>query len=718
MAGASSDRSEVLKALSVALASLAKPSDDTYEHEREMSPTTPKEAAAICRHFAGIYAARTDWQSEVLRRATACDPRGVRLCLATMDAMHVSVHALSVIPARARPTTMPGLPRAYDTDESHDWYFADDNGNNENHGENDCYDDHYYDVNERDPAHDNDRSMDAVPQSAPGRGSKEMGSHSEDTQRPLPFHLVLSCSRLVNTCAGSDDGRPCDGTNVTKEARRFVFKVRIGFWPDVWMAAGPVVDAETGTCVDLACLLAARDVPDQIAQGDGPLVARRRLIDFLASGLHTWEAFAAQRYGDLRRLPEVLAAHGWRVDRSADAPWTWTCDAGPLAESYSRSLSLEHPDLPEKIYIHLDAGRLVVCADDTWLYDPPFTNGPCTLPADPIDSIFYGDAPGFPRDPCTGNGRHHWLSHIERDMCVQRVRLVGMGLVSECVLGGRTVEYIARQWDRQDERYLFRMRNTPARVLPPVGPDTTAQLIKDHVAQAIFGEYGPVETATGRRLNGGLCDDLLGAAIESGQLCLGLRCIDKIVAEAYECPIDCDLGAHSTMAFDRPRMLVNWRARCAAVVSAADGPERRTAVVHKEMHPVRVWAGIAVQTDGCGGACVALIVQHERSPLDESVGDPTADGATWRQVAERCTKGAPEHPPELHPALVASLETERACETAACVTPWAYHTGTDGPVDARVLTEWALDRIADLFKAIDDAATAVLDDARASAPAT
>lgn len=712
MAGASSDRSEVLKALSVALASLAKPSDDTCEREREMSPTTPKEAAAICRHFAGIYAARADWQSEMLRRATACDPRGVRLCLATMDAMGVSVHALSVIPARARPTTMPGLPRAYDTDESHDWYFADDNGNNKSHDENGHYDDHYYDVNECDPAHDNDCGMDvAVPQSAPGRGSKEMGSHSEDTQIS---HLVLSCSRLVNTCAGSDDGRLHEGTDITKEAKRFVFKVRIGFWPDVWMAAGPVVDAETGTCIDLGCLLVARDVPDQIAQGDGPLVARRRLIDFLASSLHTWEAFAARRYADLRRLPAVLAAHGWRVDRIADAPWTWTYGAGPLAESDSRSLSLGHPDLPERIYIHLAAGRLVVCADDTWLYDPPFINGPCALPADPIDSIFYGDRPDFLRAPCTGNGRQHWLSHVERDMSVQRARLVGMGLIPECVLDGRADKYIVRQWDRQVEHYLFRMRNTPARVLPPVGPNAMAQLIKDHVAQAIFGEYGPVETATGRRLNGGLCDDLLAAAIEpSGRLCRGLRCIDKITADAYECPIDCDLGTHPTVASDRPRMLVNWRVKCAAAHTAS-GQEPRGATLRKEMRSVRVWAGIAVQTNGCGGACVALIVQTDGcTPLDESVDNPTADGATWRQVAERCTKGAPEHPLELHPALVASLETERACETAACVTPWAYHTGADGPVDVRVLTEWVLDRIADLFKAIDDAAAVVIDDARA-----
>lgn len=280
-----------------------------------------------------------------------------------------------------------------------------------------------------------------------------------------------------------------------------------------------------------------------------------------------------------------------------------------------------------------------------------------------------------------------------------------MGLVSEYVLDGRIDAYISRQWDRQVERYLFGVRNTPARVLPHVGSDALAKLIKAHVAQAIFGEYGPVEIATGRRLNSGLCDDLLSEAIESGRLCLGLRCIDKIAADAYECPIDCDLDAHPTATYDRPRMLVNWRVRCAAVHTATSQWHRDTAPC-KGMRSVRVWTGVAVQTDGRGGACVALIVRRKCAPLDEPVDDPTADGATWGIVAERCARGAPDHPPELHPALLASIETERACDETACVTPWAYHTGADGPVDARVLTEWALDRIGDLFKAIDDVAAA------------
>nr|UMO79110.1 hypothetical protein [Pandoravirus belohorizontensis] len=719
MADASRSRVDVLDMLSAALASLAKPPDDPYEQERETLSTTSEAASAILCRARAKEVCVSDWRGEMLLRSAACDPRGVRLCLATMDALGANVHALSVVSARTKSTAMPGLPRACDTDTTHGWWRADvdedddDSGNDHKHEDED--DSHCVDHNSTHGDHSGVGG--GTPRSVVAdQGPQGIGTQSDGAQGVSPPHLLLSCSRLVGTCCGTDADPPHDDSAVvTKETRRFVFEVRVGFWPDVWMTAGPVIDAETGICIDLGCLLVARDKPIQESCGDGPLVARRRLVDFLASGLHTWADFAAQRYRDLRRLPAVLAAHGWRVDGLADAPWSWTCRAGPLAESDPRSLSLAHPDLPENIYIHLDHGHLVVSADSIWIDGCPLVDAPGALPADPIGSMFYGDGPGPASDPCHCTARqYHSFSHAERDMRAQRARLVGMGLVSEYVLDGRIDAYIARQWDRQVERYLFGVRNTPARVLPLVGLDAMAQLIKAHVAQAIFGEYGPVETATDRRLNSGLCDDLLSEAIESGRLCLGLRYIDKITADAYECPIDCDLGAHSTVPCDRPRMLVNWRVRCAAV-HTANGQGRRDTAPRKEMRSVRVWAGVAVQTDGRGGACVALIVRRERAPLDEPVDDPTADGATWGIVAERCARGAPEHPPELHPALVASIETERACDQAACVTPWAYHTGADGPVDARALTEWALARIGDLFKAIDDvAATSAPVGARAS----
>ncbi|BCU03302.1 hypothetical protein [Pandoravirus japonicus] len=736
MADAAPDRVDALGTLSAALASLAKPPDDPYEGDREMSPTTPKAASAIRRRFARAHAVCADWRGEVLRRAAACDPRGVHLCLATMDALGANVHALSVLPARTKSAAMPGLPRDGGTDACAvqvfigsrtciGWWDAnpddhddvdpnradDDDGNESVDGEEDTNRHVDDDATHND---DSDVGGGTMPRSvaAIAKEPQDADPHSDDMQGPLSPHLLLSCSRLV----GAIDGDRCpEGSIATDKAKRFIFEVRMGFSPDVWMTAGPVVDvAGTEACIDLGCLLVARDMADRRPQGAGPLVARRRLIDFLASGLPTWEAFAARRYADLRRLPAVLAAHGWRVNRLADAPWSWSCDAGPLAEPDDRSLALGHPDLPEKMYIHLDDGRLVVSADGTWLHDRPRVDAPGALPADPIDSMFYGDEPGVPRDSCKENGRYHSLSHAERDMCVQRARLVGMGLISEHVLDGRTDKYMTRQWDRQVEHYLFTMRNTSSRVLPPVRLDNMARLIQAHVAQAIFGEYGPVEAVTGRRLNGGLCDDLLGAAIDSGRLCSGLRCIDKITANAYECPIDCDLDARAA-ASDRPRMLVNWRAKCVAVHTAKDEEKHSTAPC-TAMRSVHVWMGVAVQTDGRGGACVALIVRRKRAPLDEPVDDPAADGATWGDVADRCGQGAPDHPPDLHPALVASLETERACETAACVTPWAYHTGADGPVDARALTEWALDRVADLFKAIDDvAATGALVAAHAPA---
>ncbi|AGO82038.1 hypothetical protein pdul_cds_125 [Pandoravirus dulcis] len=726
MADAAPDRADALGTLSAALASLAKPPDDPYEGDREMSPTTPKAASAIRRRFARAHAVCADWRDEVLRRAAACDPRGVHLCLATMDALGANVHALSVLSARTKSAAMPGLPRDGGTDACAVqvfigsrtcigwWVNPDDHDDvDPNRADDDGKEDDNRHVDD-DATHNDEPDVGGgtMPRSvaAVAKEPQDADPHSDDMRGPLSPHLLLSCSRLV----GAIDGDRCpEGSIATDEAKRFIFEVRMGFSPDVWMTAGPVVDAETEACIDLGCLLVARDRPDRRPQGAGPLVARRRLIDFLASGLPTWAAFAARRYADLRRLPAVLAAHGWRVHRLADTPWLWSCDAGPLAESDNRSLSLGHPDLPEKMYIHLDDGRLVVSADGTWLHDRPRVDTPGVLPADPIGSMFYGDAPGFPCDPCKRNGRYHSLSHAERDMCVQRARLVGMGLISEHVLDGRTDEYIARQWDRQVEHYLFNMRNTSSRVLPPVGPDAVAQLIEAHVAQAIFGEYGPVEAVTGRRLNGGLCDDLLAAAIDTGRLCSGLRYVDKITADAYECPIDCDLDVRPEGS-DRPRMLVNWRAKCTAV-HMAEGERSALGAPHTEMRSVRVWVGVAVQTDGRGGACVALIVRRKGAPLDEPVDDPAADGATWGDVADRCAKGAPDHPPDLHPALAASLETERACDAVACVTPWACHTGADGPVDARMLTEWALDRVADLFKAIDGvAATGALVDAHVS----
>lgn len=733
MGDAAPERAHALDTLSAALAALAKPPYDPYDGDREMPPTTREAAAAIRRRFAGTRAVCADWRGEVLRRACACDPRGVRLCLATMDALGANVHALSVIPARTKSTAMPGLPHDGGTDACADQVFLDSQtrigwcDGNANSVDPDRADDEKEnegreeDANRRADEDDDDASHNGCPNIVGGTmprsaavadgGSQESDLHSDGVSGPLSPHLLLSCSRLVGAISGD---RCPEGSVAAGEPKRFAFEVRIGFSPDVWMTAGPVVDAGSEACIDLGCLLVAHSRPHREPRGDGPLVARRRLIDFLASGLPTWEAFAARRYADLRRLPAVLAARGWRVGQLNAESWSWSCSAGPLAESDDRSLALTHPDLPERMYVHLDDGHLVVSASDTWIRGRTRVDAPGALPADPSDSMFYGDAPGFPHDPwCKGNGQCHSRRHADRDVCVQRARLVGMGLVSEYVLGGRTDKYMTRQWDRQVEHYLFEMRNTSSRALPPVGPDAMTQLIQAHVAQAIFGEYGPVEAATGLRLNGGLCDDLLSAAIDSGRLCAGLRCISAIVADVYECPIDCDLDARPD-ASDRPRMLVNWRAKCTAVHGAADARER-VAVPHMEMLSVRVWTGVAIQTDGRGGACVALIVPRKRAPLDEPVADPTADGATWGHVADRCAKGAPDHPPDLHPALVASLETERACDAAACVTPWAYHTGADGPVDARVLTEWALDRVADLFKAIDDvAATSALVDARAS----
>ncbi|AVK75213.1 hypothetical protein pqer_cds_791 [Pandoravirus quercus] len=744
-----------LKVLSLALASAARAADDQdgqdgYRQQYHGRPAaTAADASAIRDRFAGFQSVYTEWRQEVQHRAAGCDPRGVRLCFAAIDALGADIHGVRTIPADVISSkAMRGVPRnrdegphigrtvgfaswdldpddADDDDHHHHNNDAnDDDGNNDgDQGERQKERDHSTNQPRGTEGQDRDDAADSLCAPALAR------AQANDTPTPVlresgcqprspspPYHLLLSCSRPVAPCNGDNSGgdndsdafrrpRVGDTATTTMTATHFVFEVRIGFCPDVWATVGPLVNAETGACVDLGCLLVARSKPSAWDYGGVPWVERRRLLDFLASGHSTWAAFAARRYDDLRRLPAALAARGWLVRDVRGERWSWNPDKGPMSGLDSRSLRLSRPTIPADVCVHFDGDCLLVSMDGYARCRALALGAPGILPRDPSDSMFYRDTPGFPLDPCRdARARGHWTVHAEADIGLQRTRLVGMGLASPCAVHGRTQGFASRQCDQQESTNPFLSSNIASRALPPVGADAMADLIDAYVTQALFGEYGPMDAVTGQRLNGGMCDHLLDAAVASGRLWSGLRFIRGLDTHAYECPIDCDLTAVDG-AGDGPRMLVNWRARCkpvCAVAASSQGAARRRRSLSK--HRLRVWMAIAVQTDGRGGACVALVVPAGcKALLDERVDDPTADGATWRAVAARCAKGAPDSPADLHPALVASLEVERACRRTACVVPWAYHTGADGPVDARLLTDWALDRVAHLLKAVDDA---------------
>lgn len=702
------DRADVLRALSVALASLAETADAAdgcARHGDEAADA--KDASAIMRRFAGVDAVCRDWRQQARRLGATCDPHGVRLCIAAIEALGADIHGLCVVSASTKEDIMCRAPVNLDQCSHPDpvlWVVADNKGKsaqddgNEKDGE---------DSDNGDPEGAVQTVDDICDGDAVSIGLRE---NNDDTTakltRPLqdvdktasmpPDHLLLSCSRTVGRC--DDNPKDRDGTLCgDATAARFVFEVRVGFHRDVWATAGPLVDAETGALVDLACVLVSHEKPHHRDSQGALWMERRRLVDFLMSGHRTWASFAARRYADARRLPGALAARGWKVDDRQGARWSWNPREAPTAESESRSLILSRPkQVPMRMYLDFDGDLLVLSTtDDHW--DLQTIDAPGLFPTDPVATVFYRDAPGFPADRCHKSERYeHWRAHTKADMALQRARLAGMGLVSPCVLGGRTDRYVARDAVARNLSYLSGLAK---RVLPPVELDAMVDLIEAHVTQAVFGEYGPVDAATGKHINGGLCDDLLAAAVASDRLWSNLRHIKGVNAHAYECPIDCDLALADAVVGD-PRMLVNWRAHCAPSYRGSARGAGRSVPLRS---PVAVWAAVAVQTDGRGSACVALIVSNQHPLLDELVDDPTADGVTWRAVAERCAKGVPNHPPGLHPALIASLEMERACGLTACVVPWAYHTGTEGPVDARVLTEWALDRVADLFKALDDA---------------
>ncbi|AGO84928.1 hypothetical protein psal_cds_864 [Pandoravirus salinus] len=757
------NRRDDLRVLSVALAAAARTAeaqDDDRNQDghalRRHSDTMATSAGVLDMrdHFAGPLSVCVDWRQEVQRRGLGCDPHGVRLCIAVIDALGATVHGLDTIPPGTARDDMRGVPENCDegihvgrADGFESWTLEFDDGDSddtENYvDDNDDVSDIEIDIddvddhgdenargdgrNQRDGGHDRtdtiDRGIalhgDTPPEKdcADAAASGACGSQCESTKPPPPpDHLLLSCSRTVrrDDAKGTDgrskednchsDSRPANEmTKATTEAR-FLFKVRVGFCPDVWATVGPLIDADTGACIRLDCLLVARDRPAEWVDDRAPRADRQRLLDFFASGQSTWAAFAAGRYSAVRRLPQALAMRGWRVKGVDGQWWSWNPSEEPTHESDTRALRLSHPGVPAIMRLHFGGDCLTVSVDPYSYthYDAASLGAPGVFAAcHSNDSVFYRDAAGFPSDPCT-RARHgdHWSLHIRAEMALQRARLVGAGLVSPCVLTGRSERYASRQWDRHEDQDPFSFINVAARTLPCASPEAMADLVDAYVAQALFGEYGPVDPASGRHLNGGLCDDLLDAAVASGRLCRGLCYIRGLDARAHECPIDCDL---TTADVSAPRMLVNWRARCTPLDSQA--APRHTIGRSPRRLGIHVWMAIAVQTDGRGGACIGLVVPHKGLVEKDRRADepPTGNDALWRAAAARCAKGAADRPADLHPALVASLEMERACGLAACMVPWAYHTGADGPVDARLLADWALDRTANLLKAMDDA---------------
>lgn len=727
-----------LHTLAAALKALAKArlQNSNVAWRTTTTKTTAGAAEAIRRRFPGPHRVCDDWEQLVRRHAHAeADALGLRLCIESVKGLGVTVHG-------ARPL----------------------DPNNTEDGE------HL-------PADlDNMRRRSApwrLPQAAPSDSDPSRDEPPTDRKTQLVFWCSAPSHPLSR-----DDREPAADRPV------LAVEIRMGLGQRPWASAGHVVNLATGNVIALGCTLVCDPGLDthQDVRQDTLRAQRRLLADFLTSGETAWRPFAARRYANVRRLPRVLVARGWTVKDGDLAEWSWDDPMGPTAElSLGPSLSLSRPDVPVVVSVRMMDAHLIVSSDSHWRYDDcTQIDWPTLFAADSPAQAFYGDI-RFVRlhrcEPPTYYGADN--AHFDAVSARQRERLVAMGLVSALAISGRKGRFCSRESTTEegacahpdgakdadgddvahDDRD-YRDDNDDggnhdnddgdggsggndgdggsngdddydsfgAHVLVDADAPAMADAIEAYVAQNIFGKYGPVEVDSGRRLHGGLCDDLLDQAVSSGRLWAGLAHIGGVhhaTAEAIVHVTPAALDAEGG-AVDQPRLIVNWRAKC--VPTTPKTPCRRG----KHMH-LTVWAAALVQSDGRGGACVAVSVPKaatwarfgkEKESDDERAGeDPTAlcasdppgyhtaehdidDGATLLQrVLDRCAHADPAgYPPDLHPALVAVLDMERECGKRACFVPWAYRVDTPGnPVDARSLASWIIDCVVEIFGVLDSA---------------
>lgn len=547
--------------------------------------------------------------------------------------------------------------------------------------------------------------------------------------RTLPMCLVLTCSRTL-ACASQtrDNGLP---------TARLALKVCIGVGNEPWATAGSVVDLETGVVIPIGCTLVSHLPSAQ--RGDRRLtmaMKRRRLADFLASGKRTWKAFAQQRYAPLRRVPGVLARHGWTVKESRHMPWSWSTAALPNAEYDTSALVLRREDVPVPVSLFLIRGRLVIVPGGaTGHVDGTPRDIPGVFASDPIGAMTYPEVDLAPHDRRNNLFGSDYRS-FQLECARQRAKLVGMGLVSPLVTLGRQDRFCERvdaatmhddQYDCEFLRPVFANRAVACGDI-----DRLADIIERHIVQSVFGEYGPVDATTGRYLNGGTCDDLVDEAIASGRLLSGLAYATAMSCKMYEGPID---PFDSSAAGDAPRLVVNWRGQFQPACAMPRNSEKRL--------PLIVSAAIVLQTNGCGGAYVAisipkskvcLALNHARPDRTTSLAHPewpagsdsegdgelcrddndvcskeqqdhAADDATehdravWSALVTRCAHAPLARPSDLHPILALALETERSRSGRACFVPWDYRTDERGAVDVQTLTMWVLDRVTEIMAA-------------------
>nr|UMO78405.1 hypothetical protein [Pandoravirus belohorizontensis] len=668
-------------------------------------------AEAVRRRFPGPRRVCDDWEQLVRRHAHAeADPLGLCLCIESVKGLGVTVH-------EARPL---------DPNDPED--------------------------GEHLPADLDDMRRRSAPWRSPQAPPSDSDLSRDEPPADRETQLVFWCSAPSHPLSGDDRERAADRPVLAVE-------IRMGLGRRPWASAGHVVNLATGDVIALGCTLVcdcALDTHQDVRQ-DTLRAQRRLLADFLASGETTWRPFAARRYANVRRLPRALVARGWTVKDGDLAEWSWNNPVGPTAElSLGPSLSLSRPDVPVTVSVRMMDAHLIVSSDSHWRYDDcTQIDWPTLFAADSPAQAFYGDI-GFVRlhrcEPPTYYGADN--AHFDAVAARQRERLVAMGLVSTRAISGRKGRFCNREPTNQESACGSRDDVKDAKgkgddasggddddndscfgahVLVDADAPAMADAIEAYVAQNIFGEYGPVEVDSGRRLHGGLCDDLLDQAVSSGRLWAGLAHIGgahHATAEAIVHVTPLALDAENS-AVDQPRLVVNWRAKC--VPTTPKTPCRRGQRMH-----LTVWAAALVQSDGRGGACVAVTVpkaatwacfgKEKRSDKGCTGEDPTApyashtpghyaaehdidDAATlWQRVLDRCAHADPAvYPPDLHPALVAVLDMERECGKRACFVPWAYRVDTpENTVDARSLASWIIDRIAEIFGVLDDALDAAV----------
>nr|UDO47893.1 hypothetical protein [Pandoravirus massiliensis] len=613
-------------------------------------------ARAICSRFPGAQHVCKDWQACV-REYTIdeCDTHGLSLCTRAIDMLGVTVNDVRIVD---RPFDLEHAPLNLDI-------FG--------HVTHRCRNGQV-DV----PVWDN------------------IDDHAMSPHLSRRRQLLLSCSRALPKVGRRDDAIS-DGTNsaraqpqsATNDCHRLVVEVRIGLGRRPWATAGDVVHLGTGTVVKLGCTLVCHStlVVHSKVRSDTMLGQRSLLTDFLRTSTDgTWATFASRRYANLQRLPEALVARGWRVRDDPRRPWLWGPSTLPHIEKDQRgpTLWIKRHGLPGRLALAFNSARLVSMLSGDTLLDETGFDWPTFFASDPITLAVYGEfslSPLHQCDPLCINNDHRGCV-----VALQREKLVGMGLVSPLIVSARDGYFHDAAGSAPDQIMARRIPFPAQRVFTDTDPDTLAGAIDDHVTRSISREYGPVDPQTGLRCHGSLCDDLTKEAILSGRLWAGLAHIDGVHFTTSEGVVDLPSGDQLADPLAHPRLIVNWRSKYT--------PMRNT-----KRFRMTVWAIAVAQTDGCGGACVAVRLSKGATNRVRKA----RDGHLWRSLVGLCVRGDPDYPPDLHPAVSVAVDLERSCAKRGCVVPWAYHTGgPDGrSANARSLAAWVLDRVTDIFAALD-----------------